>query len=120
MIALDINVLARLVTNDDKAQALETAALIDSGTALLVPTTVLLELEWVLRGAYQLDNATIAHTFEHLLSIRNLSFERQSVVEMALQHYAIAFNFADELHHCTALSCNIFDKNFKNLQAKLS
>jgi predicted nucleic-acid-binding protein len=41
MIALDTNVLARLVTNDDKAQALEAAALIDSGVALFIPTTVL-------------------------------------------------------------------------------
>ena len=86
MIVLDTNVLARLVTNDDKAQALEAAALIDSGVALFIPTTVLLELEWVLRGAYQLDSATIVRTFEHLLSIRNLSFERQAEVE---RHYSI-------------------------------
>lgn len=45
MIALDTNVLARLVTNDDKVQAKEAADLIDSGVALFVPVTVMLELE---------------------------------------------------------------------------
>ena len=121
MIALDTNVLARLVTNDDKAQALEAAALIDSGVALFISTTILLELEWVLRGAYQLDSATIVRTFEHLLSIRNLSFERQAEVEMALQHYAIGFDFADALHHSASLSCAgfaSFDKKFERLAAK--
>jgi hypothetical protein len=36
MIALDTNVLARLVTNDDKTQAKEAAALIDSGATISV------------------------------------------------------------------------------------
>ena len=78
MIALDTNVLARLVTNDDKTQAKEAANLIDSGVALFVPITVMLELEGVLRGAYHLDTAAVLRTFEHLLSIRNISFERQA------------------------------------------
>jgi predicted nucleic-acid-binding protein len=119
MIAVDTNILARLVINDDKAQALEAAALIDSGIALFVPVTVLLELEWVLRGAYQLDNTTIVRTFEHLLSIRNLSFERQAEVEVALQHYAIGFDFADALHHTATLGCVGF-ASFDRKLAKLA
>jgi len=121
MIALDTNVLARLVTNDNRTQAKEAATLIDSGVALFVPASVMLELEWVLRGAYQLDKKTIVRTFEHLLSIRNVSFERQADVEIALQHYALGFDFADALHHSACANCKAiasFDKQFQKLVTK--
>ena len=54
MIALDTNVLVRLVTGDDATQAKRAAARIDTGDAFFVSLTVALELEWVLRGAYKL------------------------------------------------------------------
>ena len=53
-VALDTNVLVRLLVNDDPAQAEQAAALIDASAACFVPITVALELEWVLRGAYKL------------------------------------------------------------------
>jgi len=59
MIGLDTNVLARYYTaassKDDAATARQCEAardLIESGKRLMVSQTVLLELEWVLRGAY--------------------------------------------------------------------
>ena len=51
MIAVDSDVLVRLVANDDPVQAQQTATLIDSGNVLFVPLSVTLELERVLRGA---------------------------------------------------------------------
>jgi predicted nucleic-acid-binding protein len=122
MIALDTNVLARLVTNDDKTQAKEAANLIDSGVALFVTITVMLELEWMLRGAYHLDIAAILRTFEHLLSIRNISFERQANIEQALKLYAQGFDFADALHHSASATCAglaSFDKKFEKLAVKV-
>lgn len=122
MIALDTNVLARLVINDDKAQAQEAMLLLDSGVALFVPLTVMLELEWVLRGAYRLEMAAILRTFEYLLSIRNIHFERQTHIEQALKHYAQGFDFADALHHSVVSDCvglASFDKKFEKLGAKI-
>ena len=122
MIALDTNVLARLVTNDDKTQAKEAANLIDSGVALFVPITVMLELEWVLRGAYHLDTAAVLRTFEHLLSIRNISFERQANIQQALKHYAQGFDFVDALHRSASATCAglaSFDKKFEKLTVKV-
>ena len=74
MIALDTNVLARLVTNDDPVQPRQSVSLIDTGNALFVPLTVTLELEWVLRGAYALDKPAIVRSFEALLSVPNINF----------------------------------------------
>ena len=121
MIALDTNILARLVTNDDPVQALQAASLIDTGNALFVPLTVTLELEWVLRGAYALDKPAIARSFEALLSVRNMHFERQSDIQQALQYYQSGLDFADAMHHVGATACKAvatFDRKFRKLAAK--
>lgn len=121
MIALDTNILARLVTNDDPVQAQQAASLIDTGTALFVPLTVTLELEWVLRGAYSLDKPAIIRSFEALLSVRNMHFERQADIQKALQYYQSGFDFADALHHVSATACKAlatFDQKFKKLATK--
>ena len=121
MIALDTNILARLVTNDDPVQARQSAALIDTGNALFVPLTVMLELEWVLRGAYALDRPDILRSFEALLSVRNINFERQSDIQLALQYYQLGFDFADALHHARTSGCKAlatFDQKFKKLATK--
>ena len=53
-VALDTNLLVRLLTNDDPEQARCVADLIDASSACFVPITVVLELEWVLRGPGQI------------------------------------------------------------------
>jgi len=121
VIALDTNVLARLVTNDDPVQARQSVSLIDTGNALFVPLTVTLELEWVLRGAYALDKPAIVRSFEALLSVRNMNFERQSDIQQALQYYQSGFDFADALHHAGTTGCKAlatFDRKFEKLAAK--
>jgi len=121
MIALDTNILERVVTNDDPVQARQSAALIDTGNALFVPLTVMLELEWVLRGAYALGKLEILRSFEALLSVRNINFERQADIQLALQYYQLGFDFADALHHAGTTGCKAlatFDQKFKNLATK--
>lgn len=121
MIALDTNILARLVTNDTPAQARQAQTLIDGASALFVAITVALELEWVLRGAYKLNRQQVVQSFEALLSIRNLNFERKMDVESALQHYRQGMDFADALHHAAATGCKAlvtFDKSFIKLAVK--
>jgi predicted nucleic-acid-binding protein len=121
MIALDTNVLARLVTGDDPAQAKRVAARIDSGDAFFVRITVALELEWVLRGAYGLPPDRIAAAFEALLSIRNLRFAEDQLLTRALNQFRTGLDFADALHleaangYSTMLS---FDSKFRNRVAR--
>jgi predicted nucleic-acid-binding protein len=121
VIALDTNILARLVTNDDPVQARQAAALIDSGEALFVPASVMLELEWVLRGAYGLEVVAIVRSFEALLSIRHLHFERRPELQQAVTRYASGMDFADALHHAAAVECRAllsFDRKFAQRVAK--
>ena len=49
----------RLLTGDDPEQARRVADLIDASPACFVPITVVLELEWLLRGAYRLERGAV-------------------------------------------------------------
>lgn len=56
MVAVDTNVLVRLLVNDDARQARRARALFEREEIFISPT-VLLESEWVLRSAYGLAPA---------------------------------------------------------------
>jgi predicted nucleic-acid-binding protein len=74
MIGLDTNVLARYYIedeSDEEATHQHQAArrLIESGTPLMVAKTVVLELEWVMRGYYGFSTEQVATALRHLLSL---------------------------------------------------
>lgn len=106
MIALDTNVLVRLVVGDDPAQARRVAARLDGEEAFFVPLSVSLELEWVLRGAYGLDKERVIATFEALLSIRNLRFAEDQALTRALIQHRDGLDFADALHLQASHACD--------------
>jgi predicted nucleic-acid-binding protein len=66
MLAVDTNVLVRLVTNDDPAQARRALSAIERND-IFVGKTVLLELEWVLRYSYELEPDVIFRTLRNIL-----------------------------------------------------
>lgn len=98
-IALDTNVLVRLLVRDDEAQFAAAKRLVDQATAeeqpILIVLCALLETEWVLRSRYKLDKASIATAFGQLLETRGVVFEHEPTVEEALymwsQHPASDF-----------------------------
>ena len=117
--SLDTKVLVRLIVKDDvpqlqKAQKM-VAQTISSGQSLFVPTTVALELEWVLRSRYQFDKADVLRALSSLLSAAELAFESEYAIEQALINYEEgAADFADYLHlalarKATALPFLTFD-----------
>ncbi|MCP9917785.1 type II toxin-antitoxin system VapC family toxin [Cyanobium sp. ATX 6F1] len=122
-VALDTNLLVRLVTNDDPAQAALAAAAIEASEACFVPLTVSLELEWVLRGAYKLDKQAVLAAFAGLLSVRQLRFEQEELVRGALELHRKGLDFSDALHHQGSGSCAVllsFDRSFVRQARHLS
>lgn len=107
VIAVDTNVLVRLLTGDDPAQAERAAALFRS-EQVLVPKTVLLETEWVLRYSYELAPAVILEAFRKLLGLPNVTAEDAPAVAEALVGYAGGMDFADALHLASARSAESF------------
>jgi predicted nucleic-acid-binding protein len=110
VIGLDTNVLARYyVASADapgKRQSLAAKQLIESGKRLLVSKTVVLELEWVLRGYYKTPPAEVEAVYAHLLSLPNVEVEDRPAVELAVAALTQGFDFADALHHASYRQCN--------------
>ncbi|MFM7452354.1 MAG: type II toxin-antitoxin system VapC family toxin [Cyanobium sp.] len=107
-VALDTNLLVRLLTGDDPEQARRVAELIDASPACFVPITVVLELEWVLRGAYRLERGAVIAALEGLMAIRQVHLEQEDLVRQALAWHQQGLDFADALHLLRSEGCASF------------
>ena len=97
MIAIDTNVLVRLVTRDDRAQAKRAATLFDH-EEIFVAKTVLLETEWVLRFSYELNRPAILNALKNVVGLPHLTVEDSPAVAEALHLFESGMEFADALH----------------------
>lgn len=97
MIAVDTNVIVRIVTEDDPGQ-LKAALKIFKSDRLWICKTVLLETEWVLRYSYNLGPEPIRTVFRNLLGYPQLQVEDRQAVLRALQLFELGLDFADALH----------------------
>jgi predicted nucleic-acid-binding protein len=101
MRALDTNVLARFFVDDpDDAQAAKQrpAAVAALSERSFVPVTVLVELEWVMRGFYELTVKDISRVLRSLASIEHITLEDRDAVLVALDAFDNGLDFADALH----------------------
>lgn len=71
-VTLDTNVLVRLATQDDVAQAARALKLLQQATLIAVPTPALCELVWVLLRGYRYTPAQVAHAVRTLLQVRHV------------------------------------------------
>ena len=113
MLALDTNVLARYYVHEGgsaatTAQEAAARAVIEGGAQLFIAKTVLLELEWVLRGAYGHPPAAVCRVLDHLLSLPQIEIEDRAAVETALGTLRRGLAFADALHHASSRACSGF------------
>ena len=106
MPALDTNVLVRYLIADDKKQFETARQFIEeaiTNETLFIPVSVSVELEWVLRSLYEVKKAMIITTFNRLLESREIEFQEESAIEIALSLYADNnADFADCLHIASA------------------
>ena len=86
MIAVDTNVLVRLLTGDDPAQT-QRAAELFAQESILVPKTVLLETEWVLRYSYELSPTVILGAFRKVLGLPQVTVEDSNALVEASVSY---------------------------------
>lgn len=122
MLAVDTNVLVRLLARDDADQVHAAEAFINKGA--WVSHLVLAETLWVLDSVYDLSRLQIATAIEMLLNHRELSLQDADVVTAALNHYRrrSAVDFSDCLvleiaRKAGHLPVGTFDRNFAKLDA---
>jgi predicted nucleic-acid-binding protein len=97
MIAVDTNVMVRLLTEDDPDQAKRAAKLFGENE-IFIPKTVMLETEWVLRHAYGIDKNGILEAFQRLIGLSNIKMEDPQAMSVAVSWYGDGLDFADALH----------------------
>jgi predicted nucleic-acid-binding protein len=120
MLAIDTNVLVRLLARDDVGQVRAAEASITKGA--WVSQLVLAETLWVLDSVYDLSRAQIATAVEMLLNHSELSLQDADVVAAALAHFRrrSAVEFSDCLvleiaRKAGHLPVATFDRNFAKL-----
>jgi predicted nucleic-acid-binding protein len=127
VIALDTNILVRLVLHDDEAQARTAERIVVRArrerTHLFVADVVLCELVWVLNRRAGLTRAEIADTIERVLRTELIVVAESAIVETALEAYRTGRgDFADYLIRAQAEGAGAsevitFDRALKNERA---
>lgn len=97
MLAVDTNVIVRIVVNDDPEQSPRAIALFERENILLTKT-VLLETEWVLRFSYKLSRETIVSALRNVVGLQQVEVENIGAVAKALDWHEQGMDFADALH----------------------
>ena len=121
MIALDTNLLARLLLRDAAEQHARVKALLRTDRVFTAPVTVFLELVWVLE-ANDCTPAEIERGLNLLLGLANFRPRQADELREALRGYAQGLDFGDALH--LALSAGddafvSFDKAFARKATRL-
>lgn len=97
MIAVDTNVVVRLLTDDDSKQAEAVRSLFATGP-VFIGKTVLLETNWVLRSLYGFNKNAIHDAFTKLLGLKEVHTEDKSALAAALAFALHGVELADAMH----------------------
>ncbi|MEQ9322547.1 MAG: type II toxin-antitoxin system VapC family toxin [Polyangiaceae bacterium] len=120
MIAVDTNVLVRLLVKDDEAQTRKVVRLFRRLDAdrerAYVSDVVICEVVWVLRAAYGFSRSEVSAVLAKVLTARQLGFDSTERLARALHAYETGKgDLADYVigEHAVAAGCNVvvtFDK----------
>ncbi|MGD2050591.1 MAG: type II toxin-antitoxin system VapC family toxin [Chloroflexota bacterium] len=122
MIAVDTNVLVRLLTADDPNQYQHAYKLFQRAD-VFIPTTVALEAEWVLRYAYDFGRDDIVEALRNLFGLSNVEVEEPQRIAKALEWHKAGMDFADALHLAASANCEefvTFDRQLINMAKKIT
>jgi predicted nucleic-acid-binding protein len=113
LIAIDTNILIRLVARDDEAQYQSVLQLFSQHN-IWISQTVLIESEWVMRGIFAYTQQQVYHLLSDIIAIEGVEAENDSSVRLALRAFNTGMDFADAVHLFTANSNDLpfhtFDK----------
>jgi predicted nucleic-acid-binding protein len=96
MKAVDTNIVARYVTNDDPVQSpIATAVLAQPS---YISDTVLLESAWLLSSRYGFGRALLADTLGDLIDLPSVTVSDPVLIRWAIGRFADGADFADMMH----------------------
>jgi len=80
MIAVDTNIIVRLLTQDDELQYQQSLEIFQNHD-VFIPDTVILETEWVLRFAYKFKTEEICTALRKLFGLSNVHLTNASLLK---------------------------------------
>lgn len=116
MVAVDTNVVIRLLTNDEPEQNWRSEQLFRT-SEVFIPDTVILESAWVLSEAYGFNRHQIVTGLKKLFGLPNVHLRDASAIDLTLEWYANGIDFADAIHLAQTAHCQqllTFDRRFAN------
>jgi predicted nucleic-acid-binding protein len=114
VVAVDTNVVVRLLTGDDARQAARASALFRA-EEIWLSKSVILETEWVLRSLYRFRGDRLCAAMLALTSLPKVRVEDPAAVSRALGWTSLGMDFADALH----LASRSESANFVSFDEKL-
>jgi predicted nucleic-acid-binding protein len=96
-VSVDTNVLVRYLTRDNEDEAARAKALLSKGP-VLVTTTVILELAWVLRSRYGFSPDEIVQVMTVMAQTDGIIIEPSARLPSVLAAVSRGLDFADALH----------------------
>jgi len=119
MIAIDTNILVRLLVVDDSTQCDAARALVERERVLIL-RTVLLEAEWVLRSRFGLERTLIQRFFAGLADTSGIEIEADASTRRAIEAYGSGADFADAMHATAAnVAFHTFDEKLLKQRRKV-
>jgi len=97
VLAVDTNIVVRLLVNDDPRQGAIARRLFESDE-IFISVTVLLESAWVLDSVYGLSRGDVAKALRALFGLANVRVEDAGNVAAALDAVEKGLDLADALH----------------------
>jgi predicted nucleic-acid-binding protein len=107
MIALDTNILVRVLTRDNLDQ-FRIAMQFLSRNECWVQTSVIHELEWVLRSFYRYSPSQIADALDVLFATKGLLIAEPERLGKAAEGLRNGLDFSDAYHLAGAIDCRSF------------
>jgi predicted nucleic acid-binding protein len=121
VVAVDTNVLVRLITKDHPQHVARALRLFQKERIWLAKT-VLLETDWVLRSLYGFAAQDVGDAIGKVAGLPNVDLEDPPAVAQALSWLAVGIEFADGIHLASRGEANsfaTFDEKFAKRAAKL-
>ena len=97
MIAVDTNVVVRLLTADDPAQTALARSLFNADE-IWIAKTVLLETAWVLRSVFEFEEIEVAEALLKLIGLDSVIAEDEDAITSALRLVGKGVELADAIH----------------------
>jgi predicted nucleic-acid-binding protein len=97
VIAVDTNIVVRLIVRDDAKQLARAQTLMDENE-MFVSLSVLLECEWVLRSRYQMKRNEVNGALLSFIRLAHVCIADRDGLKWALGRHATGADFADMIH----------------------